>query len=93
MEVDNNDKERVKNYVAESLIISILSCLCICSLPISLLSVYYSTKVDSLIARNEYKLATRYSRIAFVLVATSACITFGLYLLILIILIRLSGPY
>ena len=82
---------RVKSYLPQTLIISILSLPCLCSLPTALLSVYYSSRVE--LYHQDYKQASHYSRITFILLLISTLITSGLYLLLIILVIRLSGPF
>ena len=91
--METEETEQLKSWMPETLIISILSCPCICTLPISLVGVYYSSKVDAYLARGQLKMAHRYAKVAFVLVLTSGLLTFGLYLVLLILIIRLSGPF
>lgn len=91
-EMDSEDLETVSNYFGESVVVSFMSSCCFCSLPISLLAISYSSKVDGLLLRGKYDLAVNYARTARFLTLVSLLISSILYLLMLIFVFTLVVP-
>ncbi|KAH6594523.1 hypothetical protein BASA50_006472 [Batrachochytrium salamandrivorans] len=84
--------DAIHSFFGESVIVSLLSCCCLCSLPVGLLAVYYSSKVDSLILRGKIDLAIRCAHIARILLWTAVGITITMYILAFIVILQLLRP-
>jgi hypothetical protein len=83
---------KIHSWLGESIIISILSCCCLCPLPISLVAVYMSSKVDALVLRHEYKEAERMARLSKILALIGLAILIAAYLTAFIIAMQLLRP-
>ncbi|XJO75088.1 hypothetical protein BDV3_005812 [Batrachochytrium dendrobatidis] len=95
--IENNTDSQVSldtihSFLGESIIISMLSCCCLCSLPMGLLAVYYAANVDALILRGKSGMALHYSCIAKKLVYITAAITLVMYILFFFVLMQLLIP-
>lgn len=82
----------VHSYFGETVITSILSLCCLCSLPISLASIYYASRVDPLVYKGDLVRARHFARVARLLLIIGGTISISLTILLIYFVTQLIRP-
>lgn len=83
---------KVHSFLGESIIVSIISCCCLCSLPVSLIGVLYASRVEMLLLQGKRDQAISFAKTARLLTLIAVVMTIGFYIAVFALFLTLLKP-